>query len=411
MLSKNVLTRLIQTRQIHNMKRTALLVFAILSLYSCGSDTNSTDNTDAVSDSATTSTTEASENGYYKRYTGTIANVPIVLNLIKSGNSFRGTYYYQKIGSVLNVYGMDRPDSLGMIMLGEEAPTERDEEATGHKWMVVITDSTIKGKWVSESKDKEYAVDLVEDYTGAIPLGILYHSDSMRYIDTLPDPEATCQLQYLIPATNDEKARYLVSAMRNILVCKDDATDFRQCMDAKKQEYFSTYKADMKDVEDQGLLQGSYSYNFSWAENHDVYYNTNDWLCICVVDWSYTGGAHGNYSSQYHCIDIKEQKEWQLKDILADTVKIVPLIEKNVRKQFSISPKQALNSRLFVDEMYATNNFFITDKGITFVYTSYEIASYADGEVSVFIPFDSIKDILTPAFNNRMGFNTTAKAI
>lgn len=393
------------------MKRATLFVFAILFLYACGSDNDTTTATESTTDTANANVVEGSENGYYKRYTGTIAGVPVVLNLIKSGDNLRGTYYYQKVGSILNVYGMDRPDSLGMVMLGEEAPTERDEEATGNKWMVTITDSTIKGKWVSENKDKEYIVDLKEDYTGATKLGVLYHSDSMRYKDDMPNPSASCQMQYIIPASADAKSKYLTTAIRGILVCKDSAIDFRQCMNIKKQEYFSTYKADMKDVEDQGLLDGAYSYNFSWVENQDVYYNANDWLCICLVDWSYTGGAHGNYASQYYCVDLREQKEWELKDVLADTVKIVSIIEKNVRKQFNLSKDMALNSRLFVDEMYATDNFFITDKGITFVYTSYEIASYADGEVSVFIPFDAIKDMLTPAFSERMGFTTIAKAI
>lgn len=393
------------------MRRTAILAFAILSLFACNDDNSVADGTDTTADSTQTTHDDLNVNGYYKRYVGTIADVPVVLNLIKSDDSYRGTYYYKKVGTVLNVYGFDRPDSTGAIILGENAPTERDEEAEGNKWSVVISDSTIQGKWYSEDKTTVYDVDLKEDLSGAVPLAIVSTRDSMRYKDSISSPSATCRLQYIIPASNDDKAAYLEGAMKGILACKEPTEGFGKCMDAKRQEYYSTYKADLKDVEDQGLLDGSYSYNFAWVENQDVYYNMDEWLCLCVVDWSYTGGAHGNYSSQFYCIDVQGQKQWNLKDIIADTVNIIPLIEKNVRKQFNIQPRQALNSRLFVDEMYATNNFFITDKGITFVYTSYEIASYADGEVSVFIPFDKITNLLTPAFKTRMSMNTTAKAI
>lgn len=393
------------------MRRTAILAFAILSLFACNDDNSVADGTDTTADSTQTTYDDLNVNGYYKRYVGTIADVPVVLNLIKSDDSYRGTYYYKKVGTVLNVYGFDKPDSTGAIILGENAPTERDEEAEGNKWSVVISDSTIQGKWYSEDKTTVYDVDLKEDLSGAVPLAIVSTRDSMRYKDSVSSPSATCRLQYIIPASNDDKAAYLEGAMKGILACKEPAEGFGKCMDAKRQEYYSTYKADLKDVEDQGLLDGSYSYNFAWVENQDVYYNMDEWLCLCVVDWSYTGGAHGNYSSQFYCIDVQGQKQWNLKDIIADTVNIIPLIEKNVRKQFNIQPRQALNSRLFVDEMYATNNFFITDKGITFVYTSYEIASYADGEVSVFIPFDKITNLLTPAFKTRMSMNTTAKAI
>ena len=395
------------------MRKVALILLAFTCLHSCKTQTseNGNDNTSNNDSTVTTSDEPVADNNYYKRYKGTIANVPVVLNLVKSGDQYRGSYYYEKIGNVLGLYGMSKPDSTGLFHFGEHSPTERGDR-NDPKWLVTMADSTIIGTWESGDKKKSYNINLKEDYEGALKLTVLYSSDSMRYRDTMPAPFATCRLQYILPTEGDTKSQYLSKALGDLLACpivtKDD---FELCLNKKKDSYYSTYLADLKDAEEQDLLADSYSFNFAWIENYDVCYNSRDWLCICVVDWQYTGGAHGNYNSSYHCIDLMEEKLWKLKDVVASPANLVSLIEKDVRKQFDLSDRQALNSRLFVDEMYATDNFFVTDKGITFIYTSYEIASYADGEVSVFIPFAKMMKWLTPNFKQRMGLINNTKKV
>lgn len=67
-----------------------------------------------------------------------------------------------------------------------------------------------------------------------------------------------------------------------------------------------------------------------------------------------------------------------------------------------MSESEGIKSRYFADRIMPNGNFILTHKGITFNYTPYEIASYAEGEVLLFVPYSSIKELLTPAFKQRM---------
>jgi len=49
-------------------------------------------------------------------------------------------------------------------------------------------------------------------------------------------------------------------------------------------------------------------------------------------------------------------------------------------------------------------NFYFNDKGLAFMYNPYEVASYAQGQIVVFIPFNELKSYLVPAFAERIGF-------
>jgi Protein of unknown function (DUF3298) len=49
----------------------------------------------------------------------------------------------------------------------------------------------------------------------------------------------------------------------------------------------------------------------------------------------------------------------------------------------------------FKDNIFTlNNNFAITDQGILFYYNNYEIASYVYGPTKIFIPYDSIENLV-----------------
>ena len=51
-----------------------------------------------------------------------------------------------------------------------------------------------------------------------------------------------------------------------------------------------------------------------------------------------------------------------------------------------------ISSITVVGDIYVENNFLLEEMGITFVYNAYEIASYADGTIFVFLPYEDMKD-------------------
>ena len=49
---------------------------------------------------------------------------------------------------------------------------------------------------------------------------------------------------------------------------------------------------------------------------------------------------------------------------------------------------------LFETEITPSGNFYITEKGITYIYQRYEVGSYAMGIIEVTVPWSEIQDIL-----------------
>ena len=75
---------------------------------------------------------------------------------------------------------------------------------------------------------------------------------------------------------------------------------------------------------------------------------------------------------------------------------------------FRLKPGEGMEQRMLVDEVPATGNFYLSSTGLTFVYNPYEIASYADGQIALFLPYKKLMPFLTPAFKARM--NLTERA-
>ncbi|MNR42176.1 hypothetical protein D3C85_1606590 [compost metagenome] len=93
---------------------------------------------------------------------------------------------------------------------------------------------------------------------------------------------------------------------------------------------------------------------------------------------------------------------------LSDVIKIDSntlqrILEKNFRKEYNVKATDALNTVLFDNYLKPNKNFYFNSSGLAFMYNPYEVASYAQGQIVVFIPFTELKPYLLPAFVARMG--------
>lgn len=93
--------------------------------------------------------------------------------------------------------------------------------------------------------------------------------------------------------------------------------------------------------------------------------------------------------------------------VLNDVVKIdsnalQTLLEKNLRKLYNIKPQEKISSVLFDDFLKANHNFYFNSNGLAFLYNPYEVASYAQGQIVVLIPFAELRPYLVPDFSSRM---------
>ena len=141
---------------------------------------------------------------------------------------------------------------------------------------------------------------------------------------------------------------------------------------------------------------------------HDMEYDTStesegyvidSLLCYSIYRSDYMGGAHGNYSTEYHLYSIAsgfeytagdffgEDKMEALMEVLAFVDKMEALgqlIRQKLYEKYDVSDDEGLSEQgFFPDMFFVTDNFKITPDGAVFIYNPYEIACYATGAVEV----------------------------
>ncbi|WP_149273239.1 DUF3298 and DUF4163 domain-containing protein [Pareuzebyella sediminis] len=120
-------------------------------------------------------------------------------------------------------------------------------------------------------------------------------------------------------------------------------------------------------------------------------------LTIEIDSYLYTGGAHGYSSKHYLNFDKRKAKElenWQLFKNREDFQKFAEL---KFRTQEQIPIGKPINSTGLMferDSFYLPENIGFTKDGVTLLYNPYEVASYADGPITLTLKFEEVKPYL-----------------
>ncbi|OSZ82697.1 hypothetical protein CAP35_05390 [Chitinophagaceae bacterium IBVUCB1] len=339
---------------------------------------------------------------YYKRYDGTIAGQPVVLHLVKNSRLLTATYYYTKQGKPIDLYFM-ADSGIANGYLADE-PTEQLDAQQQPQWKVVITGNTITGKWISADKQKTHEINLQEAYpAGSYQLTAWERNETIKLRTDKEEPAATCSymLLRLKDKTNKDNVAFFDKLLLNEIVNDTTHKTIEESVEASIMAYGNGYKEEMKGEPDSNI--GSWM-NYASSSEMKVVMNDNDWIVFEMSSYGYTGGAHGNYGVSYMNIDMQQKRVWKMEDILlVDTTALQTLLEAEARKYYNMSANAKLEDNYLTDKILPNGNVFITHTGIAFVYNPYEIASYAQGIISLYIPYSKLQALLQPAFKQRMG--------
>jgi len=380
------------------MKKIGLYGLLFMIIASCGEKKK----TGGHTGSAATEETAAQSGDFYRRYGGTVAGQPVVVHLQRMGNKLSGSYYYTSQGKTINLYNTDDTTNDSNYLL-TEVPFGSNDGNYAH-WDLQPDGDNLKGEWTSADGKKEYPVVLTEQYPeGSYRLQVKYYEASRTLIEGREEPAATFTAAYIVPAASvgAEDADFIMSVIKKEFGCDTISSDADACIRKTADAYLQDYRNGLADM-DTATLSSPIN-NYASDRSLRVGYNDNGLLVIEDFNADYSGGAHGNYSSGYICADVKQHRIWKLEDILTvDSSVLKPLLDVAARDYFGLGLNDALAGRMLVEEVPVTGNVFISDKGISFVYNPYEIASFADGTVALFISYDKLKALLTPAFISRM---------
>nr|GFC19379.1 hypothetical protein [Tanacetum cinerariifolium] len=127
-----------------------------------------------------------------------------------------------------------------------------------------------------------------------------------------------------------------------------------------------------------------------------VLYQQGNLLSLGFFRYNFSGGAHGNYGLTPASYDLRTGRRLRYDDIFRPTAaqQLPTLLGQAVRPQLNLKPGESLDKELFVNKMPVTHNMYLTASGAVFVYQPYEIASYAQGEIVVFVPLASLRPLL-----------------
>jgi hypothetical protein len=347
---------------------------------------------------ATETSTPADERYFYKRLEGTIANQPVVMHLHKTARGYDGIYYYRNVGQWLTL-SIDsvQKDS---IYFSEYTPGDNWSEQASLQAQLrgKLSDGSLSGVWLSGDGKKRFPFELKEQYpTGSYKFSFNSFADStVAFPDRKGSPVAEIDYGFTDPKDNswlDERLKALLGF--------DSSAGYKEGFVKSSTQYLADYKVNLPVPGDDTTVPLE-TYNYASTQTIYVRYNDNGFVVFEQASYEYSGGAHGNYGSTFYCFDAQGRKQLRLSDVLtADSATLQPIVEQQFRKQYRIK-EGSLKGVLFEEHLALNDNFYLTDKGIGFLYNPYEVASYAQGQINVFVPFSAVKPYLTAYIRERL---------
>ncbi len=335
-------------------------------------------------------------NLFYSRFEGIMGeNIHVTANIIRLFDKISGNYQYRFIneenemhfGKTINIDGNAHLKDANLKEFGQDTYT----------FSGILNEESYKGTWRTPD-DKELDFDMKEHYpNGTLPFDIFYlHSEDRLVSDDAKSPSAEIELTLIFPEDKYFQTG-IVDSVKHIIVNSFFGNNFYlnnpdSMLTHFENEYFDTYRKQNADWFDNGA-----SFNWQKMVSMSVVFNSSYLLCVEYLKYAYSGGAHGMTNIAYDIINLNEGKIFLYDNIFKEDSKdsLTAILTQKLRKDYSIPDDVSLiDAGFFVDNIEPNHNVYINGNGIGFLYNSYEIAPYSNGQTNIFLEFDKINDLL-----------------
>jgi Deacetylase PdaC/Protein of unknown function (DUF3298) len=326
----------------------------------------------------------------YRVMNGVIDKYPVTFHLYRNNNEISGHYYYDNTCLPISLSGILGKDKF--LKLTHSADNENDNESLDG----VFTDSVYSGTWTYKGKMLNFRVAQKKD-NGGLQFDYICASGEKK-IPKKPEEYGPDELSWEAATVWPTAGSHGAAAdtvrqfIRGIFFEKNSTEEIGKILLRRKNEFLGQKNSSHEEITD-----------YSTSDDIQVEFNNQRLLSLSHANYSFSGGAHGNYGTSYTCFDLVNAHKLELYDVL-DTLAGRAVIEKILEKKFRatytsmIDKDQPLNEVLSVERIPVNDNFLLTAKGIAFNYVPYEIAAYALGGIFLYIPFKEIDPLLKPEF-------------
>ncbi len=349
-----------------------------------------------LSSSTLLSQQTASNKLFYTRFEGLIGdNIHVTANIVRLFDKISGNYQYRFIddddkmhyGKTININGNIDLENTYLKESGQDSYT----------FSGVLNENSYEGKWKTPD-NRELDFNMTKHYpNGTLPFDIFYlHSEDNLIPNNTKSPLAEIELTLIFPEDNYFKIG-IVDSVKHIIVNSFFGNNqYNINPDSMlthfESEYFSTYKKQNAEWFEKGA-------SFSWQKmvNMSVVYNSNYLLCLKYIKYAYSGGAHGMTNIAYDIINLDKGNTISFNSIFKKDSRdtLTTILTKKLRKDYNIPENMTLKEAgFFVDSIEPNHNIYINGNGIGFLYNSYEIAPYSNGQTNIFLKFNEITSLL-----------------
>jgi len=329
--------------------------------------------------------TPAPQAKYFKGSIG--SSLDLQMKLVRTGDQLAGSYFYQKVGTRINLRG--NVDKDGSLTLQEFDPAGKQTGLFKGIWTIDATDGlvTLAGNWSKppgeKGGDKLTAFSVHEEpisFTGEVEIVGKQIKDSNK------------KLMYEIEAQYPQ-----ITGGNN-----PNFEKFNQVARASVTKTVADFKKQMapQPGEDEPRPEGSMGSDLTVA--YDVALAQDDLVSVEFnVGSYYQGAAHPNSYSEVINYDLKNGKQLKLGDLFKPGAKYLQAIAmyciadlKKQGKDKGLTDEEIEKGAAASPKNY--QSWTITKKGLGINFDSYQVGPYAAGPQFVTVPYSTVKDLVNP---------------
>lgn len=339
---------------------------------------------------------------YYKYFQGNSGNQKIILQLIKFHNKYEGIYINDSIGKPLEATG--ERDSTGQLVLVTYNHYNPVDTLKGD----FLQAGVFQGSEVDTSGNRR-SFTFQEIYPPGTYRWLVYTlSDSLAFDSSQKNsPQARARMLLLWPVkkgmTSLQEKILTDSISQYYCGINTPLSDPEKVLQSPVDTFFTQYKNFKSTLKGSGYEGMGATFNWDSDLDMKLLWNADSIISIAFQSYQYTGGAHGISNTLLRVFDLRSHKVVGINDVFKSGYGLTlrNVLEQALRKEYNIpdnSPLNGDNGILFDKHLALTKNFYITGKGIGFVYNPYEVAPYYVGQIELYVPFEKIKSIVQPDY-------------
>ncbi|MCX6282595.1 MAG: DUF3298 domain-containing protein [Bacteroidetes bacterium] len=334
-------------------------------------------------------------------------NINMDVNLVKLNDSVYADCCFFSQGSPL-VLGslecgkpytfcgkMDAKGNFQVNLYGNEYPCLKGQ---------LISSGTFRGDCAESNGNKPLHFELLEIYkAGSVQFNVYFLRQTVNLVKKPKSPRGSVSMALLSPMESGNSV--ISDTLRKTMLKEFNNSPYTgNHPDSVLAGNFRVYKQDYLTGNEDLYKQAPNAASMNWEllKFMHIICNDNYILSFYILNYAFTGGAHGLENLDLTNINLKTSKVLKLENLLVEGKKqdLSKLLTKKLKLMIKIKEDQRLSDNgYFTDEIQPCENFYLTSRGIGFLYNHYDIAPYSFGTTDIYLTADEVKGIILPFMN------------